>query len=231
MAIKVLLISLMGGILALDRVYLQAMISRPIVAAPLVGFVLGDAYSGLLAGALLELFWTDHLPIGTYLPPNDFLAAFLAASSSIMAGQHLGHVSREIVAFAILLFIPFGYLGRRLDGYIIQTNDSLYEAALQDAKQGATDAIARRHLTGLGKVFVFNLIFILFSLAFGLLFIVSVYPLLPYACLQALNLACLTLPILGVAAGLNTINLKGAIPIFCVLFLLVSLVLELIRFF
>ena len=57
MAMKILLVSLVGGILGMDRIVMQAMLSRPIVSAPLVGWVLGDVYTGLIVGALFELFW------------------------------------------------------------------------------------------------------------------------------------------------------------------------------
>ena len=129
MAMKIMLLSLLGGILSLDRLWGQFMISRPIVAAPLAGVMLGDPYTGLQAGALLELFWIDKLPIGTVVPPNDFLVAFLVASASILVGQDLGHVSRELIAAAVLLFIPCGYGAQYVDSLIVRSNDALYDGA------------------------------------------------------------------------------------------------------
>ena len=45
----------------------QSMISRPIVAGPLVGWMLGHADIGLELGALIELIWIGDLPVGAHL--------------------------------------------------------------------------------------------------------------------------------------------------------------------
>ena len=87
---KIILISFVGGLLCLDRVFIQAMISRPVIIAPVIGLILGNPYAGLIIGAILELFWIDRIPIGTYIPPNDSIAAVVATSTAILAGQALG---------------------------------------------------------------------------------------------------------------------------------------------
>jgi mannose PTS system EIIC component len=229
MATKILLLSLLGGILSLDRLWAQFMISRPIVAAPLAGLLLGDPYTGLQAGALLELFWIDKLPIGTVVPPNDFLVAFLVASASILVGRDLGHVSRELIALSVLLFIPCGFGAQRVDSLIVKSNDALYDGALLDAKQADMGGIFRKHLSGLAKQFLAYIALILVSLSCGVYLLLYIYPLLPEFIVNALSLIFIALPLLGVAAGLNTINLKGAIPLFSALFLSLSLIWELIN--
>ena len=229
MAMKILLVSIVGGILGLDRIVMQAMLSRPIVSAPLVGLVLGDVYTGLIAGALFELFWIDRLPVGTCIPPNDFLAAVLASAASIIVGQKLGHTSRELLAFSFLLFIPFGYLGQSVDSLIIRSNDVLSEGAMRDAERTEPGGIFRKHMAGLTKTFLAYVSLIFLSLFFGATVLLLVFPLLPSAILRGLNLAYFFLPVLGVAAALHTVNLKGAVPIFCALFLAITLILELLH--
>lgn len=231
MTMKIILLSLLGGILSLDRVWAQFMISRPIVAAPLAGFVLGDPYTGLQAGALLELFWIDKLQIGTVVPPNDFMVAFLVASASILAGQDFGHVSRELIAFSVLLFIPCGYGAQRVDSLIVKSNDALYDGALQDAQQADIGGIFRKHLSGLAKHFLAYCVLIFVFLFCGVNLLLYIYPLLPESFVNALSLIFIALPLLGVAAGLNTINLKGAIPVFSALFLSITLIWERIHVF
>ena len=226
MVTQIILLSLLGGFLSLDRVCGQFMISRPLVTAPLVGVMLGDAFTGLQVGALLELFWIDKLPIGTCAPPNDFLVAFLAAAASILAGQALGHVSRELLALAVLLFVPCGYLGQKLDHLIIQSNDNIYDDILRAAERGDLGGISRKYLTGLIKHFVVHASLIPLFLSGGVTFLIYIFPLLTAPSLQALRLTFMALPLLGLAAALNTINLKGAIPIFCALFLVLSLILD-----
>ncbi len=67
---------LIGGALAvglgLDRTAaFQFMVSRPIVAAPLTGWLIGDAMAGLQIGAMIELLWLGRLPVGAAVPPDD----------------------------------------------------------------------------------------------------------------------------------------------------------------
>jgi PTS system mannose-specific IIC component len=231
MAVIIILLSLLGGVLSLDRIWAQFMISRPIVAAPLAGLLLGDPYTGLQAGALLELFWIDKLPIGTVVPPNDFLVAFLVASACILAGADFGHVSRELIALSVLLFIPCGYGAQRVDSFIVKSNEALYDGALQDAQLADIGGIFRKHLSGLAKHFLAYFALILVFLFSGVNVLLYVYPLLPEAFVNALSLIFIALPLLGVAAGLNTINLKGAIPVFSALFLSISLIMELFHVF
>jgi PTS system mannose-specific IIC component len=71
MIIEVLPLALLGGVLGLDVVcFPQAMISRPIVACTLTGALLGEAASGVLVGAALELIALETLPFGASRYPE-----------------------------------------------------------------------------------------------------------------------------------------------------------------
>ena len=64
-------IALLGGVLGLDVVsFPQAMISRPLVAATLAGALIGEAASGVLLGAALELIALETLPFGASRYPE-----------------------------------------------------------------------------------------------------------------------------------------------------------------
>ena len=65
---KIIIISVAGSFMCLDRIFIQAMISRPIVIAPVTGLILGEPRTGLMIGALLVLFWMDRVPIGIHSP-------------------------------------------------------------------------------------------------------------------------------------------------------------------
>src|SRR5919205_1278369 len=67
----VVLILLWGSLVALDLVSLpQAMISRPLVAGAIAGWIAGDVQAGLRVGALFELFALDVLPVGAVRYPD-----------------------------------------------------------------------------------------------------------------------------------------------------------------
>src|SRR5215208_1393253 len=69
--IELIPLALLGGILGLDVVsFPQAMISRPLVASTLAGALIGQAPSGLLLGAALELIALETLPFGASRYPE-----------------------------------------------------------------------------------------------------------------------------------------------------------------
>lgn len=225
----VLIVSAAGGILCLDRVLIQALLSRPVVSAPIIGLLLGDPFTGLIAGALIELFWIDRLPIGGYLPPNDTVTSILIAASAIVSGRLLGDLSPGLIALAVLIFIPFGIVAQKMDLWIVMGNERLSRAALDDAARGDHRAIARKHLFAVLKTFLFTALLILSALPAGIGAMTWVYPRLPASILRGLTLVYASLPLIGAAAALNAIGLRRALPIFCVAFLTATVILGLFR--
>jgi PTS system mannose-specific IIC component len=216
----------LGTLICLDRVVAQIMISRPIVAAPLIGFALGDAFTGLVTGALLELLWVDRIPVGPYVPPNDTFVAILATSGAILASPASGHPPRELIALSILLFAPAGFLGQKMESLLRKWNDGLVLQAQEDAKAGDAAGIARRHLAALGRYVAGSLVFLSVALTCGSWLLRGIYPELPGTVLRTLAFAYYVLPFIGIGVALNTIKLRGYIPVFCGVFLLLAIVSE-----
>ncbi len=231
MFIKIICISFAGGLLCLDRVFIQAMISRPVIIAPVVGLILGNPYAGLIVGAILELLWIDRIPIGIYIPPNDSIAAAFAASLAILTGQSLGAVTNDLMALAILIAIPFGILAKKIDVKIIESNNFLSDQALAAAKVGDFRAIESKTYLGLTKVFLSYLVLLLILQITFIPLLIWIYPKLPAQIHTMLSLTYFFLPLLGIAVGINTIKLRGAIPVFCVIFLVVAAALEFFNVF
>jgi PTS system mannose-specific IIC component len=229
MILKVIVASFAGAFLCLDRVVLQVMISRPIVAAPIIGLILGDPYTGLIAGSFIELFWIDRLPIGASIPPNDTMAAILITASSIESAQLLGNISQGLIALSVLLFIPFGVLAQRMELWISRGNEILTRDALNDAARGDIRAIARKHLSAILKTYLLSAAFILIALPIGITAMTWLYPRLAPFVIRGLTLLYSFLPFLGAAVALSTINIRGTVPIFCAVFLAATVVIGLIR--
>ena len=223
---EILIISFAGGLFCLDRVFVQVMISRPVVIAPLVGLLLNNIYAGLVIGAFIELIWIDRIPIGTYIPPNDSIAAVIATSIAVIAGQHLGGIYPQVIALAILLAIPCGILAKYLDIFIIKTNETLSNKALEDAKANEIRKVELKVFWGLGKVFVFSVSYLLVAQLAFIPAVIRIYPLLPDTIIATLLFANYFLPLLGIAVAINTFKLRGAIPVFCAIFLIVASIME-----
>jgi len=224
---EIILISFCGSLLCLDRIFIQAMISRPVVIAPLIGLFLHNPYAGLIIGALIELIWIDRLPIGTYIPPNDSIAAVTATSIAVIAGAKLGGASTELIALSVLLAIPCGALAKQMDVMIIKSNDAVSDKALEDAKENNIKAIERKNYLGLIKVFLFYAVFLLAVQAAFIPFVIWAYPKFNLTLLTALSFTYYFLPLLGIAVAINMLKLQRTIPVVCAVFLVVAAFLEL----
>lgn len=101
-------LTLLGAVLGLDVVsFPQAMLSRPIVAATLGGAVAGDPVSGLLAGAAIELFALETLPVGASRYPE-------WGSASVVGGAILGlhgDVHPGALSVALIAALATGWIG------------------------------------------------------------------------------------------------------------------------
>jgi len=227
----IILVSFFGSVLCLDRVFIQAMISRPVVIAPVMGLLLHNLYAGLIIGALIELIWIDRLPLGTYIPPNDSLTAVLATSIAIIAGSKSGGVSPSFISLSVLLAIPCGILARQMDIFIIKTNDVLSDKALEDANENNIRAIEQKNYLGLIKVLLFYIVFLLVFQAIFIPSVIWAYPKFNTVILSTLSFMYYFLPLVGIAVAINMLKLRSAIPVFCAIFLAAAVILEIFHVF
>lgn len=153
---KVALAAVWGGLLALERkAFLQAMLSRPLVAATGMGLLLGDVTSGLYVGVLLELFHLGAASLGAAVAEHDTLAATgtAAAAAAIVLAEG-GTSTPAIWALAILLFAGLGVLGRALDRRLEGHTARLAQTAIARAERGDLNGAVRLNLFGMWPHFV-----------------------------------------------------------------------------
>ncbi|HUR94157.1 MAG TPA: PTS sugar transporter subunit IIC [Gemmatimonadales bacterium] len=131
----VLLLVVWGALVGIDLVSVpQAMLSRPLVAGTVAGWLAGDVEAGLRVGAILELFALDVLPIGAVRYPDYGPATVVAAALAADAPWELGlGVS---IGVALVLAIVGGWslqVVRRWNARAIQRR----AAALAAGESGA----------------------------------------------------------------------------------------------
>jgi len=145
-----------GGLLALERrAFLQAMFSRPLVAATVTGWMLNDVTSGLYVGLPLELFFLGSASLGAALPENDTLTATgTAAAAAAMAVTSGGGGTPALWALALLLFLGLGKLGRVFDRALEKYTTGLAKRAITLAQAGELDSAVRSNLRGMWPYFV-----------------------------------------------------------------------------
>jgi mannose/fructose/N-acetylgalactosamine-specific phosphotransferase system component IIC len=146
---------LLGGLLAVERrAFLQAMFSRPLVAATAMGLLLKDLPSGLYVGMLLELFHLGSANLGAVIPENDTLAATGAAAAAASLSGGAGGSTPAIWSLAIVLFIGLGRVGRWLDRVLEGYASRLAARALSWAEQGDIGRAVRQNLLGVWPHFL-----------------------------------------------------------------------------
>lgn len=152
----VLLAGLWGGVVAVERkAFLQAMLSRPLVSATIMGVLLGDTLSGVFVGMLLELFYLGTANLGASLPDNDTVAATGAAAAAATMAAATGSGSTQAIwSIAVLLFIGLGRAGRVLDRMLEGYMARLARVALASAEAGNLSRAVRQNLWGMWPHFV-----------------------------------------------------------------------------
>ncbi|OIP63569.1 MAG: hypothetical protein CO150_05575 [Nitrospirae bacterium CG_4_9_14_3_um_filter_53_35] len=199
-------IALIAGFAGLDRLaFGQFMISQPIVAAPLVGWLMGDFHTGLLIGVVLELFWLRGLPIGGHIPKDATLAALLTSGLSFFHSETVQWIDTAWLAWVFLwvglLLVPAGFL----DQWIRRKNAGLIRMAVlsESPEKGAARAVRMGIL--IFFLYYFGVTFLVVGFSGGLLS--SGYALLSDEVLQGLRLFFFFLPAVGVASLLARKNI------------------------
>ena len=141
----------LGAVLGLDAVsFPQAMLSRPLVAATLGGAVVGDAYSGLLAGAALEFVALETLPVGASRYPE-------WGSASVVAGALIGaygETSPGSLSVALFAAIATGWIGGRTMVQMRSLNAVMARRLRPAINAGQPNAVVGLQFAGLFADFV-----------------------------------------------------------------------------
>jgi PTS system mannose-specific IIC component len=118
---ELLQLALLGGVLALDGTAVgQFMVSRPLVAGAITGWLLGDVSLGLLVGGVLELYLLVSFPTGGARFPEGATATVVAVASAAVVpspgavplGVAAGLIWGQVGGFSVTAL-------RRLNGRIV----------------------------------------------------------------------------------------------------------------
>lgn len=196
--LQVLLAALIGGLIGLDRTAVgQFMISQPVVAGPLTGWLLGDVAAGFVIGAVLELIWVLDLPVGTFVPADSTVAAVAATAIAAIGGG--GGSDLSVIGFSLLLTVIMVPVTMFADHVMRQRNRQMPELALGASGRPTEASVTLWHLAGLIAFFLKS-----FTLCLG--FVAAGVPLTawfvaaPEAVQRAMAMFSIFLPLLGVAS-------------------------------
>lgn len=170
----------------------MAMLSRPIVVAPLVGLLLGDVQTGLIIGASLEAIFMGVVNVGISSSAEPSLAAGLAAGFAITIGSSADA--------AIPLAYPIAILGLQLMNIIFSfVCGPIAPKFTQLAKEGKDKEITILHY---GLWFLHYALYALipfFAMLFGSAAVESILNSIPEIIMNGLSVAGNLLPAVGMA--------------------------------
>ncbi len=138
-------ISLVGGVLALDATSVgQFMVSRPLVAGAVSGWLLGDPATGLVVGVLLELYLLVSFPTGGARFPEGATATVVAVASATAVDAQ----------GAIPIGIAVGLIWGQIGGFTIDLLRRANGRLVPEPGEGHPERIVTMHLAALGMDFL-----------------------------------------------------------------------------
>ncbi|HOT97343.1 MAG TPA: PTS sugar transporter subunit IIC [bacterium] len=163
-------VSVWGGVVALDTTAaLQILISRPLVACSVAGFLLGGFPAGFLIGLIFELLYLDELPVGGAFFNEGNVGATIAAGLAVLLDRTTGRP--ELALFlAALTGLAMSKAGGQIVELMRRVNTRIY-ARLMALKQITPGAVTRHHLFAILCMFIAGGLLTFAALAgFGYLF-------------------------------------------------------------
>ncbi len=152
---SVVLCALLAGILSIDRsAFGQFQISRPLVAAPIMGFVLGCPAEGALIGLTYELLFLRSLPVGSFIPNHPLFPSLV---SVLLVGTYSGPESgTALIGPAILLGLPTFVLDQVVDVLWRRSNEETFYRAEAYIRLGRGKLAELVHLLALLRAGAFH---------------------------------------------------------------------------
>lgn len=170
----------------------MAMLSRPIVVAPLAGLLLGDIQTGLVVGASLEAIFMGVVNIGISSTAEPSLAAGLATAFAIKMGGNVDVV--------IPIVFPLAVLGLQLMNMIFSfVCGPMAAKFFSFAKEGNQKGIIKLHFFMWFIHYALYALIPFFAVLFGADVVKSVLDNIPGVIMNGLTVAGNLLPAVGMA--------------------------------
>jgi mannose PTS system EIIC component len=200
---EMLFLAFVAGVISLDiTAFGHFMISRPIVCAPLFGYLLGDIKAGLWIGMIIELVWVNAIPMGAAIP-NDVTA--IAVLSSIWGLKVFPNFHSGII-LAIALAIPMGFISKKMDIMIRYFNVRIVHWIDTGVKQLKEERVGQGIFLGLLLFFLKAFVFYIVLIYPGQLLLRKIFGMLDLSLVRGLDFAWNCLPVLGL--GVVLINFR-----------------------
>ncbi len=208
MLAKIIWVSLVGGLINLDEhTMVHSMICRPIVAGPVIGYLLGDFSTGMIFGIMLELILFNVLPVGAAMPINYSMITVLAVSLSILISEATNiPIGPSFIVWMLACVIPLGIIFGELENLNRRFNVILVHFAEKRVLEGNLNVVEAVTFIGVLVSFFKAFIFIMTALWMGIRLLPKLYSIMPGKVLDGLGNAYIVIFILGMAIVIRTLR-------------------------
>jgi PTS system mannose-specific IIC component len=163
-------ISLFGALLMLDtKALFQVLISQPLVACTLIGWLTNDIALGLHIGFLMQLLWLSNLPVGAALVPEGNLASIVAAGLVIQLNHQFGDYTNFIILIAALYALGVSWIGAKIVDLLRNWNILFLDKALKLTDNGKLGTIGILNMWAIVLNYVTTCVTIFISLFISVL--------------------------------------------------------------
>ena len=203
--IQCLLVAILAGILRLDgRAFGQNLTEQPIIAGVLVGIIFGDAYTGLIMGATIQLVFLGVVSIGAATPPDALVGGIMGTVFAITTGMD----AEAVIALAM----PMGILGQML-GILCRIINTNFNGIIDKAaSEGDTKKIDITLWTGCAIFFILTAVPVFLGAYYGADIVNAIIAALPKVVVDGLSRSSSLLPALGMALLMNYLYEKDTAP-------------------
>ena len=170
-----LALAVVAGLLSLDETAaFQLMLSQPLVAAFVAGFIVRDVQMGLVIGAALQLVWIGVLPVGAAPFPDAALAGVVGVGVAWVLSP--GVVGGWGIAAGVLAAMAAGALGQRAIALVRRRNIVHADKARAAADRASAGGVYRAVALGLATRFAAGTVLAAVFLGAALLLRAWVWP-------------------------------------------------------
>lgn len=206
MFFEIIFAVILSGLIALDSTaIIQIMLSQPIVAAPLIGYCIGDFSLGLIIGIATQLLWISSLQIGAAIVPNSSIASLLISIVSITIvrmSQMSDYSPFSICGIVFIAVIPLLAIEERSDTFIRKKNYIWFESVQRRINRNNFSLINLFNIGGAFFFFLKNVFFLGLSVFLLLMVLPPLIMLLPSKVVSAFGLFFKMVPVVGISAVL-----------------------------
>lgn len=202
---------MIGALISLDTVAVfQILISQPIVACTLIGWLSNDPMTGIYIGLMMQLIWISTLPVGAVTFPDGNLGAIVASIIATNTVDIIPEYKSLVILFSIIFGLLMSFIGAHALNTVRTGNVYILNRLLDSVEALKLNQVGKAIGWSLAVNFVILFILTLVSALIGISIVEAVFTLNIDSWIHYTRYAQIV--ILGSGAGLTFTLVKGYKP-------------------